>query len=128
MRFSSVNLSESKLKNLNLLDCEFIKCELTACKSEGASWHKVQLINSRCTGSQLQLSNLKNVVFNNVNFESCILDGAEFSSSTLSKVDFRSSEISRIKGLSSIVGSIIDPTQLISIAPALADQLNIIVE
>lgn len=100
------------------------------------------------TGSKLNLTNfrfskLSNVLFEdcildetdfymaelkNVSFENCTIDKPEFSSTKFKNVDLRTSVLTNISGINSFSGVIIDSTQLISLAPELAHELNITVK
>jgi len=145
VKATSTGFVEAKLERAAFIDCIFSKCDFTASKLPDASWQRTVLLAARC---KLDLANfrfakLKNVHFkdcdlteadfyaaelHNVEFENCNLDRVEFSSSKLKKVDLRSSDILAIRGVDSLGGAIIDSSQLMALAPALAAHHKIVVE
>jgi uncharacterized protein YjbI with pentapeptide repeats len=109
-KLEKVNTSEANFERLSLSDVVFVLCNLTATNCAEASWRRVQLSNTRCSGLKIQTSTLKDVVFRdckldlsnfrfsrlkNVQFKNCVLDEADFYSSELENVQFQGCSLNK---------------------------------
>jgi uncharacterized protein YjbI with pentapeptide repeats len=122
---------------------ELRKCRASGLQLQHALLEDILFEDCKLNLANFRLGSLKRVIFRNcdlteadfysavlqnVSFENCQLDTTEFSAAQLRQVDLRSSNITTVRGLASLSGAIIDDTQLIMLAPALAAHLHIHVE
>ncbi|HTE57268.1 MAG TPA: pentapeptide repeat-containing protein [Verrucomicrobiae bacterium] len=117
-RASGVQLQNSTLKEITF----------DGCKLDLANFRFAKLKNVHFKDCDLTEADFYAAELHNVEFENCNLDRVEFSSSKLKKVDLRSSDILAIRGVDSLGGAIIDSSQLMALAPALAAHHKIVVE
>jgi len=104
VRFDKVVMTEAKLEKTGFTDVILAGCDLIATVFTDASWQRLHIKSSRCSGVQLQMSTLKDVTFTgcklnlanfrfaklkNVLFEDCALDEADFYSAELVNVQFK---------------------------------------
>jgi len=115
MRCSGLKLQTSTLKDVTFRDCKLDLANFRFSKLKNVCFIDCILNEADFYASKLD----------NVQFQSCSLDKTEFSSAKLKQVDLRTSEISNISGISSLTGATIDSTQLIAIAPILANEAQI---
>ena len=111
-----------QIQNSTLQDITFLNCKLNL-----SNWRFTKLKNIRFSDCILDEADFYMATLENVDFQNCSLEKAQFSASTLKNADFRTSNISNLFGIESLSGAIIDSTQLVSIAPLLANAANIIV-
>ncbi len=116
-RCSGLQIQASTLKDITFLDC----------KLNLSNFRFSKLTNVHFKDCMLDEADFYTAELNNVYFQNCTLDKAEFSSAKLKKADFRTSEITNVLGVRSLAGAIIDSMQLVSLAPVLANELNIVV-
>ncbi len=109
-----------QLQNTFLKDVTFVGCKLNM-----ANFRFAKLINVCFKDCDLEEADFYMAELTNVSFEACTLNKLEFSSSTLKKVDLRTSVITDVTGIRNLSGAIIDSTQLIALAPTLAQGLGI---
>lgn len=117
-RCSGMQLQESLMKNvvfrsskLDIVNFRFAKLEnvlFDSCVINGMDFYKAKL---------------KNVVF-----ENCIFENVEFSESQLVSVDMTKSTFASIKGLRYLKGAVINYSQLMQLAPAMANEIGVIVK
>ena len=108
---TKVDFSQTQIERFALKDCRLVDCDLTACGLAESSWHVVEAMGCRCSGLQLQNSQLKNILFKsckldlvnfrfakleNVRFEDCLINELDFYNATLKNVDFIGSTIEDI--------------------------------
>jgi uncharacterized protein YjbI with pentapeptide repeats len=117
-RCSGIQLQTSTLRDVTFINCKLDLANFRFAKLTNVHFKECAIIDTDFYSAEL----------NNVTFEKCDLDKAEFSGSKLKKVDLRSSDITNISGITSLAGSIIDPVQLIGLAPRLASELKITVK
>jgi uncharacterized protein YjbI with pentapeptide repeats len=104
VRFEKVTFTEARLDKTGFSDIELLNCDLIASAMPEASWRRVLVQDSRCSGMQLQTSALRDITFSNckldvanfrfskfknVRFKDCILDEADFYAAELENVDFQ---------------------------------------
>ena len=105
--FSGVAIEGFGLKNTTLADCI-----MTAAKFPDASWHVVEVANSRCSGMQLDKAHLKDVRFTgckldlvncrfakltNVVFDGCVVSEMDFYNAELKNVTFIDCDIEGVE-------------------------------
>lgn len=105
------DLSQTKIEKFEAKDCILKDCDLTASSFASSSWHVIEISGARCSGLQLQTSQLKNVLFKsckleianfrfsaleNVMFEDCMINDIDFYNATLKNVTFNGSSIENI--------------------------------
>lgn len=100
--FRDCKLDAVNFRTATLLDVDFERCVLSDVDFGGATLRKVR-------------------------FQGCRLTGADFSKATLERVDLRGSELGIERGYESLAGAVIDSTQLVALAPDLANHLGIAV-
>jgi uncharacterized protein YjbI with pentapeptide repeats len=103
LRLEKVNATQAKLEKTSFSDVELVNCDLIATGFPEASWRRVVIKNSRCSGLQLQTGTLKDITFSgcklnlanfrfsklsNVCFQDCVLDEADFYAAQLQNVAF----------------------------------------
>lgn len=121
IRLEKVNATQAKLEKTSFSDVVLVNCDLIATALPEASWCRVAIKNSRCSGLQLQPSTLKDVTFTgcklnlanfrlskltNICFADCVLDEADFYAAelqnvvfmncTLDKTEFSSAKLRRV--------------------------------
>jgi uncharacterized protein YjbI with pentapeptide repeats len=82
-RLRSVDLSQSSLERLSLVDCELSGCNLSNLRASGADVGRVAFDNCRLTGLALPDATLRDATF-----RGCRVDLASFSFSRLERVTF----------------------------------------
>ena len=111
---SKSDFSQSQFEKFATKDCKFVECDLTATSFADSSWYVVDVVGSRCSGLQLQASQLKNIRFQgckldlsnfrfskleNVMFEDCLINDIDFYNATLKNVDFGGSSLEDVSFL-----------------------------
>ncbi len=88
--FRDCEFTGAELGQLRLVDCEFLRCNLS-----GAEWRGCSLNNVSFVGSKLLGANLTGLrkTFLSVSFEDCKLDYVDFSGLALSKTRFVKSSL-----------------------------------
>lgn len=114
-RCSGMQLQQSTLK-----DITFTGCKLTMVNFRFCDMFNVRFEDCNLNEADFYGASLKNVLFQN-----CTLERTQFSTARLNRADFRTSDITGVLGISSFAGAIIDSTQLLSLAPLLAQELHI---
>jgi uncharacterized protein YjbI with pentapeptide repeats len=117
-RMTGVDLSRGTLK-----DVVFENCKLDMANFRFAKLTRVQFIDCILNEADFQRAELKDVAF-----LSSHLEKVEFSQARIKDVDARTSELVDIRGWQSLRGLTIDPVQLITIAPQLAQELGLAIE
>lgn len=162
VRLEDVDLGESKLRGLRILDA--MASGIAAANGDwgGAELRRVTVEGGRLTGLNLGEARLEEVEFRNckldyanfrhstidhVSFEDCVLaeadfqgsaikasrfascslSGADFSQAELAWVDMSGSDLDIAGSAAGLRGAIVDPSQLIDLAPRLAQALGITV-
>ncbi len=106
------DISQAKISGFSLSNSLIEDSTLIASQFANASWHVVEVKNSRCSGLQLHESLLKNVVFKNckldltnfrfssltnVLFDSCVVTEMDFYNATLKDVSLVNCEIENVE-------------------------------
>lgn len=117
-RMTGVDFSRSTFK-----DIIFEDCKLDMANFRFAKLTRVKFINCMLNEADFQVAELREVAF-----ESCHLEKVEFGQSKIKQVDVRSSQLYDIRGWQSLKGLVIDSTQLVMVAPQLANELGIVIK
>ncbi|MFZ2544472.1 MAG: pentapeptide repeat-containing protein [Candidatus Saccharimonadales bacterium] len=106
------DFSGTEIDGFGLKNTRFSDCNMTTAKFPDASWHVVELLNSRCSGIQLNVGILKDVLFKgckldlsnfrfakltNVIFDGCVINEMDFYNAELKNVQFINCEIDRVE-------------------------------
>lgn len=146
-RFGDVWLREVRLVGTEIMetswqDAAFVSSVLAGVQAFGASLTRVAF-----TGCKLDSVNLRGATLTEVEFADCMLREVDLSGATIKrasfrgstlreveldgaklyKVDMRGAELGLSGGHESLRGAIIDSTQLLDLAPALAESIGITV-
>jgi uncharacterized protein YjbI with pentapeptide repeats len=147
-RLSDVWLREVRMVASDLAESEWLDATFIDAVLAGAEVHGAELRRVVFQGCKLDSVNFRAATLTDVRFENCVLRGVDFGRAelvraafpgcrlsevdltgvTLSKVDLRGAELGITGGHESLRGAIISTTQLIDLAPALAQSLGITVE
>jgi uncharacterized protein YjbI with pentapeptide repeats len=122
---SRVTFAGSTLVGLDLSNGQLARTTFSECKLDLASLRMASLDDVVFVGCSLRGVDLYAAKLSTVRFESCDLHEADFSQATLSNVDLRTSMLTGMRGVGSLRGAVVDGTQLIDLAPALASELGI---
>jgi uncharacterized protein YjbI with pentapeptide repeats len=102
--------TEAGLERIGLSDAVMTHSDLTAANCAEASWQRVRLTNTRCSGLKLHMSVLKDVIFEDckldlsnfrfsklrgVSFKNCILDEADFYNAEIENVSFQNCSLQK---------------------------------
>ena len=117
-RMAGVDFSRSTLH-----DVVFEDCKLDMANFRFTKLKRVRFVNCIMNETEFQVAELSEV-----DFESCHLEKVEFAQCKIKQVDVRTSQLYDIRSWQSLKGLIIDPTQLVMIAPELANELGIVVK
>lgn len=100
---TKTSFAESDIDGFGLKNAVFTDCVMTMANFPDASWHVVEIRNSRCSGIQLDKANLKDVLFKdckldlanlrfakltNVIFENCVITELDLYNAELKNVAF----------------------------------------
>lgn len=106
-----------------LQDVEFRNCKLDMANFRFAKLERVSFVDCVLTEADFIGATMKHV-----RFESCLLERTDLTNATMQKVDLRTSQLVNIRGWTSMKGVIIDGSQLVAVAPYLAQEIGIVVE
>jgi len=100
-RFTKCTLSQAAIEKFQLRDCILDGCDLTAGSFPNASWHVIEILNSRCSGLQLQMGMLKNVLFKNckldlANLRFARLENVAFIDCVITDIDFYNAQLKNV--------------------------------
>lgn len=110
VKLEKLTATSAILERTSFSDIEVANSDLIAVKFSGASWRRVRLQGSRCSGIQLQNSILTDITFadckldlanfrfsklTNIHFKDCVLDEADFYSAELHKVTFQNCSMNK---------------------------------
>jgi uncharacterized protein YjbI with pentapeptide repeats len=111
------------LSNTTLKDIIFEDCKLDLANFRSSKLTRVQFIGCHLQETDFQMATLTNVAFT-----SSELKKVAFSRATLNRVDARTSQLFDIRGWDSLKGLTLDASQLMAIAPELANELGLLIE
>ena len=119
---------------------ELDNCALSGVELFGARWRKIVVSGGLMQGVNFRQTRLEDVVFEDcvlrdvdfggatlqrVRFPGCRIEQADLTGLKASQVDLRGAQVSIARGLDRLRGVVIDPGQLMDLAPALAGQLGL---
>jgi uncharacterized protein YjbI with pentapeptide repeats len=123
-----VTFDSSTLVGIDLAESALTATTFSACKLDLANLRMSTIEDVVFVGCSLREADLLGATLRTVRFAGCDLESADFTKATLEMVDVRTSNIGTIRGVASLKGAIVDGSQLIDLAPALAVELGIRVE
>jgi len=120
--------SDARLTGLNFAEARIEEVSFKGCKLDYANFRhsaikQVSFEDCVLTGADFQGASLDATLFSD-----CQLVEADFSKAKLSLVDLRGSELAFVGSVLGLRGAIIDPLQLMELAPILAQELGITVK
>ncbi|WP_331725061.1 pentapeptide repeat-containing protein (plasmid) [Streptomyces jietaisiensis] len=126
------------------LDVELVSSIMAGIELFGANMRRVSFFNCKLDSLNFRTAKIQDVTFHhcllrdvdfssavlkNVTFPGSMLDGVAFSKSKLNRLDLRDANSLGISsGLKDLRGALISSAQLLSLAPAMADELGIVVQ
>lgn len=127
-RWTGVDVAESSLAGCDLSSAQLRRLTLTGCRLDAVNlrasvWEDVTLVECRLRDVDLAQARLSGV-----RFVRCTLERVDLTRAELHEVDLRSSTVELSRGWDRLRGAIVDPAQLMQLAPALAAALGIRVE
>lgn len=117
-RLTGIDLSSTTLKDIIFEDC----------KLDLANFRASKLTRVQFIGCHLQETDFQMATLTNVAFSSSELKKVAFSRANLKHVDARTSQLFDIRGWDSLKGLTLDASQLVAIAPELANELGLLIE
>jgi len=117
-RMSGVQIYESTLKDVRFVDCKLDLSNFRYSKFERVEFRDCVLIEADFTNTE----------FVDAVFTNCELAQADFSNAKVKKLDLSLSNILDINGISGLKNATISQTQLIGLAPRLANELGLVVK
>lgn len=117
-RLTGIDLSNTTLKDVTFEDC----------KLDLANFRASKLTRVQFIGCHLQETDFQMATLTNVAFTSSELSKVAFSRAVLKQVDARTSQLFDIRGWDSLKGLTLDTSQLMAIAPELANELGLVIE
>jgi uncharacterized protein YjbI with pentapeptide repeats len=128
-RLKRVALERCRLTGLGAAELAVEDLLVRGCKLDLSVWRFARLRNCRFEDCVLDEADLAGATLQDVRFDGCSLRRADFDQARLTRVDFRGSRLEDPRGgVTALRGAIIDPGQLIDLAPALAAGLGITVD
>jgi uncharacterized protein YjbI with pentapeptide repeats len=142
-RLDAVRLTGTSLARSSWLDVTITGSALSGCEGYGSQWRRVRF--ERCLIDSLNLRSavLRQVVLDDctvrhldlgtarltdVTFRDCIVERLDLTGATLSRVDLRGSRLDVARGFDRLAGAVVDPGQVLDLAPAMAAHLGLQVE
>jgi uncharacterized protein YjbI with pentapeptide repeats len=120
--FESCCLTGIQLGDVILKDVTFKDCKVDMANFSYATLHNVRFVDC-----DLQKSEWDSTKFEKVRMGNCILAGSLFHHCRIVYLDLRSSRLAEINGITALKGALIDPDQLIEIAPLMGKALGLVV-
>jgi uncharacterized protein YjbI with pentapeptide repeats len=137
LRAVGVDLSETSWLNVivsdglmtasQLFDAQVERLLFRDCKLDAVNFRGATLVDVRFEGCTLQDPDFGGATLRRVTFQACRLVAADFTNARMEQVDLRGSELDVARGYDGLRGAIVDSAQVVTLAPALAQQLGITV-
>jgi uncharacterized protein YjbI with pentapeptide repeats len=139
-RLQAVRLVSAGLARSQWQDAEFDGCALAGCEWYGATLRGVTLRDCALDSVNLRGATLSDVGFEGcvlrdldlggarltaVRFPQCRIERLDLTQATLDGVDLRGAVVGIARGFDRLGGAIVDPGQLIDLAPALAAHIGL---
>lgn len=104
--FSLADMEKFDLNNIVIKDCI-----MSSAKFSESSWHIASIMNSRCSGIQLNQSVLKNIRFENckldiANFRFAKLTNVVFDTCVINEMDFYGAELKHVRFIDSDIDKV----------------------
>ncbi len=128
LRTSRVTFERCNLVGLDAGNGELSQTTFRDCKLDLANLRMAMLHDVVFSGCSLRATDFYGTTLRSVSFAGCELHETDFDRASLETVDLRGSSLVNIRGIGSLRGAIVDPGQLIDLAPSLAGELGIRVE
>lgn len=116
-------LTGTDFSNTTLKDVIFEDCKLDLANFRSSKLTRVQFIGCHLHETDFQMATLTDV-----RFDASELQKVAFSRAILKHVDARTSQLFDIRGWDSLKGLTLDASQLMAIAPELANELGLLIE
>lgn len=116
-RLTGLNLGEAELQDVTFRDCKLDYANLRYARLTHVTFEDCVLLDADCQASEIEATR----------FDGCRLVGTDLTKATLRTVDLRGSELAPTGGTAALAGAIVDSSQLIGLAPALAAEAGITV-
>lgn len=123
VRFKGVRTTGTDFSRSTLKDVVFEDCKIDMVNFRFAKLTRVRFVDCTLNEADFQAAALQEI-----SFENCHLEKVEFAQATIKQVDARTSQLYDIRGWQSLKGLVIDSTQLVTVAPQLANELGIVIE
>jgi uncharacterized protein YjbI with pentapeptide repeats len=123
-----VTFAGSTLVGLDLGAGRLARTTFSECKLDLANLRMADIRDVVFEGCSLRGTDFYGAKLSAVRFDRCELHETDFSQAALEHVDLRGSTLVDVRGVGALRGAIVDPGQLIELAPALAAELGIRVE
>ncbi len=123
-----VEITSSVFAGSAVYDAQLRRVAIRECKADSVNLRGSRLQEVAFVDCQLSHLDFAGATLVDVTFQGCELHGAAFDNAHLKNVDFRHAhELSITSGYASLKGATISTSQLVHLAPALADVLGIAV-
>ena len=120
-----VLVADSLLAAPQLYEASIERVRFSGCKLDAANFRDASLLDVRFEGCTLREPDFGRASLRRVGFPGSRLVGADFTQASLDQVDLRGCELGIERGFGDLGGAIIDPGQLVALAPALAAHLGL---
>ena len=128
LRTSRVTFERCNLVGLDAGNGELSQTTFRDCKLDLANLRMATLRDVVFSGCSLRATDFYGATLRSVSFAGCELHETDFDRASLETVDLRGASLVDIRGIGSLSGAIVDPGQLIDLAPYLAVELGIRVQ
>ncbi len=120
VKFDGCRMQGIDFNSSELLDVEFINCNLDLSNFRMTQLRSVRFDNCSMIESEFTAGDLKGVIV-----KDCVLEKVDFVDIKINNVDLSGSQLIDVSGIKGLKGATIDYTQLISLAPELAQSIGL---
>lgn len=124
-QWSDVEVADARLSALRLPDARLDRVLLQRCRLDGAVLRGAELGDVVLDGCDLRGADLTGARLRRTSFAGCDLTGADLAGARCEDVDLRGAVLDDLRGADGLRGCAVDPVQLVSLAPALAQHLGL---
>jgi uncharacterized protein YjbI with pentapeptide repeats len=143
LRFDGCNLSNAEFESSELGRVVLTECRMTGVQFGQAELRDVVMEDAKLDFANFRMANFARCAFRRCNlkgadfasttlkevsFEECDLEGVTFQRAEMDEVDLRSSQVVGLASSNGLNGAIVDPLQLLDLAPLLAREAGLRVE